>query len=84
MGYTEFYFLGVDTTQEGQAWDEKNGRTTYPRSILSILECFDRAKCQIEKAGRKIYDCTPGGRINQEGVLEYRALEDVLGVLRPD
>ena len=78
LGYTEFYFLGVDTTQEGQAWDSVNGRTTYPRSILTILESADRARHQIEAAGRKIIDCTPGGRLNQEGVLPYMDLEEVL------
>jgi len=80
LGYTEFYFLGVDTTQEGQAWDKERGRTAQVRSILTILECFDRAKCEIEKAGRKIFDCTPHGRINQEGILEYVPLEEVLEV----
>jgi hypothetical protein len=79
MGYTEFYFLGIDTTQMGQAWDAEQGRTTYPRNIRSILECFDRARTDIEQAGRKVYDCTPEGRINQEGVLEYVELGDVLG-----
>lgn len=79
LGFTEFYFLGCDTSQKGQAWDVQNGTTRQPRSIVSILECFDRAKCDIQKAGRKIYDCTPGGKLNQDGVLEYVALEDVLG-----
>tara|TARA_Y100000310_G_scaffold328688_1_gene397223 strand:- start:1297 stop:1545 length:249 start_codon:yes stop_codon:yes gene_type:complete len=80
MGYTELYYLGVDTTQEGQAWDPERGRTREPRSIRSILECADRARVQIETAGRHIYDLTPGGRLNQEGVLPYLPLEEVLGV----
>ncbi len=82
FGYTEFYFLGCDTTQMGQAWDVAHGRTAKPRSILSILECFDRARAQIQKSGRKIYDCAPGGRLNKEGVLEYRDLAEVLSVVR--
>lgn len=79
LGYTEFYFLGVDTSQGGQAWDPKSG-TRQARSIVSIMECFDRARAQIEKAGRKIYDCSDGGRLNQEGILPYVALSEVLGV----
>lgn len=79
LGYSEFYFLGIDTTQVGQAWDVERGRTAQERSIYSILECFERAAHQIKKAGRKIYDCTPGGRVNKEGVLEYIPLEEVLG-----
>lgn len=78
MGYTELYYLGVDTSQMGQAWDTEHGRTREPRAIRSIFECADRARAQIEKAGRHIYDCTPGGRLNQEGILPYRDLAEVL------
>ena len=78
MGFQEMFFLGIDTTQEGQAWDVTRGRTTYKRSILSILECADRLYHTFTKAGRKVYDCTPGGRINQEGIFPYVELGDVL------
>jgi hypothetical protein len=78
MGYTEFYFLGIDLTQTGQAWDKESGRTLYPRNERSILECFERARRDIERAGRAIIDCTPGGKVNAEGVLEYQELEEVL------
>lgn len=80
IGYQEIVFLGIDTTQEGQAWDITRGRTTYARSILTILECADRIYHTFTKAGRKVYDCTPGGRINQEGIFPYVRLEEVLGV----
>jgi hypothetical protein len=78
MGYDTVYFLGIDTTQEGQAWDPILGRTLRPRQIRSILDCFERAAREVKRHGRQIYDCTPGGRINQEGILEYRDLEEVL------
>ena len=78
MGYEELYLLGIDTTQEGQAWDVEAGRTLSPRSIRSICESFDRARMDIERAGRKMWDCTPGGLINQRGILEYRDLETIL------
>ena len=78
FGHTEFYFLGIDTTHVGQAWDVEKGRTKHPRNVRSILESFDRAKHEMKVAGRAMYDCTPGGRINQEGILEYRDLEEVL------
>lgn len=80
MGFSEFYMLGCDTTQVGQAWDVEKGNTKIPRSINSTLECFDRARMTLERNSRKMLDCTPGGRINQEGVLEYVPLEEVLGV----
>jgi hypothetical protein len=78
MGHTEIYFLGIDTTQEGQAWDPIAGRTLYERNIRSICESFERARMDIERAGRKVYDATPNGRINQEGILEYRDLAEIL------
>jgi len=79
LGFTELYLLGCDTTQTGQAWDTVGGRTKFKRSILAILECADRAKHEIFAAGRSIYDCAPGGKLNEEGVLDYVELGDVLG-----
>jgi hypothetical protein len=80
FGYDELIYLGVDTTQEGQAWAPETGRTMQPRAIHSILECADRARIQIERAGRRIIDCTPGGRLNEEqgGPLPYVPLSEVL------
>lgn len=79
MGFTEVFLLGCDTTQGGQAWDVQGGTTRFPRSIISILESADRIRCEVERHGRRIYDCTPGGRMNQEGILPYRDLAEVLG-----
>jgi hypothetical protein len=42
------------------------------------MECVERVRRDIEHAGRQIYDCSSGGRLNEEGILEYRALEEVL------
>ena len=78
LGYTELYFLGMDLTQVGQAWDVAQGRTAMERNIRSILECAERAQRDVTRAGRKIMDCTPGGRFNREGILEYVPLEEVL------
>jgi hypothetical protein len=78
MGHTEIFFLGVDTTQTGQAWDPVAGRTAYERNIRSILECFERAGRDMKRAGRIMADCTPGGRVNAEGCLPYVPLEEVL------
>lgn len=79
MGFREFVFLGCDTSDKGQAWDVAHGRTVYPRNIRSILESFDRARSDIQRLGGTVYDCTPDGRLNQEGVLPYRDLKEVLG-----
>ena len=80
MGYREFVMCGVDTTQVGQAWDVEQGRTARERNIRSILECFERARTDIELHGATIVDATPGGLINKEGILPYRSLEDILEV----
>jgi hypothetical protein len=78
FGYTEIVILGCDTTQLGQAWDKEKGRTAEPRNIRSILECADQLNRDIRRGGRTLIDCTPGGRLNVEGSLEYRELADVL------
>lgn len=78
LGYTEFIFLGIDTTQTGQAWDKVGGRTKVKRSIDTIIECADRMKHDIQRAGRTIFDCTPGGLLNEVGALPYKPLEEVL------
>lgn len=78
MGFKEIVMLGVDTTNQGQAWDPVEGRTARERNIRSILECAERIGRDVKRNGRAIWDATPGGRLNREGALEYRALEDVL------
>jgi hypothetical protein len=80
MGHTEIYFLGIDTTQVGQVWDIEQGRTAQPRNIRSIMECFDRARADIQLSGRQVYDCSKGGRVNQEGALPFKSLEEALGL----
>lgn len=78
MGFERLYILGCDTTQTGQAWDPVYGRTQQPRNIRSIVECAERLCRDVKRAGREMWDCTPGGRLNQEGAIPYRALEEVL------
>ena len=78
MGFRTLVFMGVDTTNEGQAWDVEKARAVFPRNIRSILECFDRARMDIQANGAKVWDCTPGGRLSREGVLPYRDLAEVL------
>ena len=78
MGFSEIFLAGVDTTQVGQAWDAEQGRTARERNIRSILECAERIGRDVKRHGRIIRDCTPGGRLNKEGALEYLALEEVL------
>ena len=82
MGHDEIYFCGIDTTQDGQAWDPVAGRTLNPRNLRSICESFDRARIDLHRAGKKVFDCTPGGLINREGILEYRDLNEVLNGLQ--
>lgn len=78
MGFTELYLLGVDTTQQGQAWDMERGRTAKERNIRSILECAERMQRDIARHGRTLRDCTPGGRMNLEGCIPYLPLEEAL------
>ena len=79
MGFEEIVLLGCDTTDQGQSWDAEQGRTAKPRNVRSILECADRLSRDMKRNGRRLIDCTPGGRLNVEGAVEYVALEEVLG-----
>jgi hypothetical protein len=78
MGFTELVFAGIDTTQVGQTWDPIAGRTQQPRNIRSIVECAERLSRDVRRAGRQIWDTTPGGRINQEGAMTFVDLEELL------
>ena len=80
MGFSEIYFLGNDLTQMGQAWDREQGTTKFPRNIRSIMECAERLNRDIWRNGRRCFDCTPGGRMSREGAMDYKPLEEVLGV----
>ncbi len=81
MGVREFYFLGIDTTPQGEVFDALEHRTgVHPRKIRGIKECFARARVDIEKVGGKIYDCTKNGIINHDGVLPFVELKGALGV----
>ena len=78
MGFKKIYLLGVDTTQQGQAWDVEKGRTKKPRNIRSILESADRLHRDMRRAGRELWDCTPGGKLNGDGLIPYADLKEVL------
>ncbi len=81
MGVREFYFLGIDTTPQGEVFNATEHRTgVHPRKIRGIKECFARARVDIEKAGGKIYDCTKNGIINHDEILPFVELKDALGV----
>jgi len=93
MGFTEFCFLGVDETSYGHVYGtngplaerRKDGGLGEPLNgkewLLNEQATFDsyvRARQDIEVAGSRIYDCTPNGRLNREGILPYAELADVL------
>jgi hypothetical protein len=80
LGVSEIYFLGIDTTDAGYVFNKDHKRNVHPRTIIGITECFVRARQDFEDAGRRMYDCTPGGLINSLGILEYVPIEDALGV----
>lgn len=78
MGCPEIIFLGIDMTDEGYVFNATQQRGISPKTLNGIRECFIRARRDIEETGRKVYDCTPGGLLNMERILEYAPLEEVL------
>ena len=64
-----------------------------PKYRIAIRQCAKRMREDLEAVGGAVYDCSPGGLLNHTGkevhtglppmapVLEYKPLEEVLGVL---
>ena len=96
MGYREFYFLGIEQTRgyvhDPNATMSMTDRQKFPldkspRYQLAIQRCAERMRQDMEAAGGAVYDCTPGGLLNETGssrrsvphrtILPYRALEEV-------
>ncbi len=85
MGIRNFYFLGLDMKPIGYAWNptfERRELTldkgTSERIRKGLREAFTRAYNDVTNSGRSMYDCTPGGGLNKEGILPYKKLSEVL------
>lgn len=78
MGYEEVYLLGNEFTTTGYAWDAQAERK-FDEGLGRRIENVARLiRIHMERAGRKLFDCTPGGRLGSKGILEFRPLEEVL------
>ena len=78
MGYEEFYLVGNEFSKAGYAWEPAAQRNFEERNGVRVEKSSALMKIQIERAGRKIIDCTPGGRLNEKGMLPFRPLSEVL------
>ena len=98
LGFREFYFLGIEQSQYGYCFDPSAtmsvrgmdlGTGRGQKYLLAVQRCFTKARETIEANGGKIYDCTPGGFLNdtcsfkrrgvpQKAILPYKSLEEVL------
>ncbi len=76
MGYERIYLLGNDLSPDGHVWDPEDTRITQHWG--QITAAWQQIRDDVFNAGREIYDCSPGGRLSREGVMEYRDLESVL------
>jgi hypothetical protein len=99
MGYREFYFLGIEQTR-GYCYDPDatmgfTNRHSFPldkspKYQMAVQRSAERMRVDIEMAGGKVYDCSPGGLLNETNniqrgiktpvILEYRNLGEVLRV----
>tara|TARA_Y100000310_G_C20694843_1_gene824892 strand:+ start:5122 stop:5352 length:231 start_codon:yes stop_codon:yes gene_type:complete len=70
--------LGNEFTKAGYAWDSDAQRDFSDSLGGRVARNFATARKEIEAAGRKIYDCTPDGRLTKSGALEYMPLEEAL------
>tara|TARA_Y100000310_G_scaffold260629_2_gene269670 strand:- start:9326 stop:10000 length:675 start_codon:yes stop_codon:yes gene_type:complete len=77
MGFSEFYLIGCEATNVGEAYDAEKTRNFHAPGIER--QYFARAA-----GDAKIIDCTPGGTLAKErgGPLQYRDLDEVLDEVR--
>lgn len=78
MGYREFYLLGNEFTNAGYAWDAEASRNYNLGNAQDVMRLFPPAREAIEEAGATLLDCTPNGQLTEQGILEYKPLEEVL------
>lgn len=97
FGYEELYFLGFDLSRgyvdRPEATEGNSGRPFQiddnPRIIQSIQRCATKMVEYLHAAGRQVYDCSPGGFLNDSNtrmprglrpipIIPYRPLADVL------
>lgn len=78
MGFEEFYLLGNELTMDGYVFDGSAHRGGFGEYYDSVIPGYAQAREDLEAAGRKLVDCTPDGRLSQEGVLDYVPLKEVL------
>lgn len=71
MGFTEFYAIGCEATQEGEVYDARRVRGMHAPGIEREVWA---------KAASLVTDCTPGGLLALErgGPLRSRDLDEVL------
>ena len=92
MGFTSFYMLGQEQTRSGHVYATSGplaGRLTeggrgreltekeWVQTEQRTFDAYARARKDIEAAGREMFDCTPGGRLSADGILEYRDIKDL-------
>tara|TARA_Y100000310_G_scaffold276043_1_gene292918 strand:+ start:5830 stop:6480 length:651 start_codon:yes stop_codon:yes gene_type:complete len=79
MGFQEIYLLGVDCTAQGHFYDNEPRLLPMAanKKTRRVVEGYVQAARLMKDLGRRLYDCS-GGRLSQEGVLEYAPLESVL------
>lgn len=93
LGYTEFFLLGCEQTRYGHVYAgsgplaerRKDGGLgdlltdkEWQENDQATFDSHAVARTALEGHGRAIYDCTPGGRLGQEGIIEHRPLQEVL------
>ena len=66
MGFETVLLVGLDHTGDGThfhpAYDQWGGKRTYKQDIATVDKCFQVARDEYEKSGRRIINLTPGSK----------------------
>jgi hypothetical protein len=78
MGYQDIYILGSEFTETGYVWDPNASRNFRRKTGNTSVRAMSAIATAASNHGRRIIDCTRGGRLNTDKALPYKSLEEVL------
>jgi|TARA_Y100000310_G_C20464282_1_gene706856 hypothetical protein len=77
IGFSPIYLLGFDLIPDSRYCFDTDLVPTFYTADMPFEKLYS-LKNKLNDEGTEIYDCTPGGGLSREKILEYRSLEEVL------
>jgi hypothetical protein len=79
LGFTDVYLVGCDNTRYGLVFDGDEDRYHGNEGQQGIVDTYWRGAADYyQSEGICITDCTPGGRLSEDGLFPYKGLHEAL------